>query len=49
MVGGDERTRESEEIQVREAESDHDRMGESLHDLFSFNREEQDISIRKAV
>ncbi len=36
VIGGDERTGEVEQIQVREAKGDRGRMGEGSHSLFSF-------------
>jgi hypothetical protein len=36
VIGGDERTGEVEQIQVREAERNRGRMGEWSHNLFSF-------------
>jgi len=36
VFGGDKRTGEVEQIQVRKAKGDRDGMGEGLHGLFSF-------------
>jgi hypothetical protein len=49
MVGGDEWACEGEQIQVCKAEGDQDRMGQCSQSLSSFNRTEQNISIRTAI
>jgi hypothetical protein len=44
VVGGDQRSSEIEQIQVREAERDRGRMGKYFQGLSSFNRRERDMA-----
>lgn len=46
MFGGDKRTGEVEQVQVREAEGDRDGMGKGLHGLFSFKARQHNASMR---